>query len=64
VLSTVDLLRTISQKFDRQIILSTHDRNFFELLKKKVPQEEYSSQFIELESFGRVRRSGNKAAEE
>jgi exonuclease SbcC len=60
VLSTVDLLRTISQKFDRQIILSTHDKNFFELLKKKVPQEEYSSKFIELESFGRVRGSGNK----
>lgn len=54
VLSTIDLLRAISKKFNRQIILSTHDRNFFELLKKKIPQHEYSSKFIELESFGRV----------
>jgi exonuclease SbcC len=54
VLSTIDLLRTISKKFDRQIILSTHDRNFYELLKKKIPPHEYASKFIELESFGRV----------
>ncbi|MBA8267933.1 hypothetical protein HVY28_14400 [Escherichia fergusonii] len=54
VLSTIDMLRTISKKFDRQIILSTHDRNFFDLLQKKVPQKEYLSKFIELETFGKV----------
>jgi DNA repair protein SbcC/Rad50 len=57
VLSTIDLLRTLSKKFDRQIILSTHDRNFFELLRKKIPEREYGSKFIELESFGKVMRS-------
>lgn len=54
VLSTIDLLRTISKKFNRQIILSTHDKNFFELLKKKIPEQQYSAKFIELETFGRV----------
>lgn len=57
VLSTIDLLRTISKKFDRQIILSTHDRNFFELLKRKIPVHEYASKFIELETFGKVKVS-------
>lgn len=55
VLSTVDLLRSISSNFNRQIILSTHDRNFFDLLKKKIPEQQYASKFIELETFGRVR---------
>lgn len=55
VLSTIDLLRSISNNFDRQIILSTHDRNFFDLLKKKIPERQYASKFIELETFGRVR---------
>ncbi|WP_412025052.1 hypothetical protein [Burkholderia cepacia] len=55
VLSTIDLLRAISSNFDRQIILSTHDRNFFDLLRKKIPEHQYSSKFIELETFGRVR---------
>lgn len=55
VLATIDMLRAISKKFNRQIILSTHDRNFFELLKKKIPQREYLSKFLELETFGKVR---------
>jgi exonuclease SbcC len=55
VLSTIDLLRSISNNFDRQIILSTHDRNFFDLLRKKIPEHQYASKFIELETFGKVR---------
>lgn len=54
VLSTIDLLRSISLKFNRQIILSTHDRNFFELLQKKLPSDQYKSKFLELETFGKV----------
>jgi len=54
VLSTIDLLRSISLKFDRQIILSTHDRNFFELLQRKLPPDQYNSKFLELETFGKV----------
>lgn len=55
VLATIDLLRTISRKFNRQIILSTHDRNFFELLKRKIPEYQYESKFLELETFGRIK---------
>jgi exonuclease SbcC len=54
VLSMIDVLRGISLSLDKQIIISTHDRNFHELLKKKVPSTLYRSKFIELESFGKV----------
>lgn len=54
VISTIDLLRSISLKFERQIILSTHDRNFFELLQRKLPPDQYKSKFLELETFGKV----------
>lgn len=56
-LATIDLLRNISQRFDRQIILSTHDENFFELLKMKIPTDVYGSKFIMIESFGKVGKS-------
>ncbi len=55
VLSTIDLLRSIVVNEDRQIILSTHDENFHNLLKKKMPSELFESKFLELESFGRVK---------
>lgn len=54
ILSVIDLLRNISVKFDRQIILSTHDENFYELLKLKVPSEQFGSKFIKFKSFGVV----------
>lgn len=56
VLSTIDLLRSISVNYDKQIILSTHDENFHNLLKKKMPPELFKSKFLELESFGKVKR--------
>ncbi|MDU0701888.1 SMC family ATPase [Pseudomonas aeruginosa] len=54
VLSVIDLLRNISMNFDRQIILSTHDENFYELLKLKVPEDRFGSRFIRFKSFGVV----------
>lgn len=59
VLSVIDLLRNISINFDRQIILSTHDENFYELLKLKVPEEQFGSKFIKFKSFGVVHADGN-----
>lgn len=59
VLSVIDLLRNISIKFDRQIILSTHDENFYELLKLKVPEEKFGSKFIKFKSFGVVHADGD-----
>lgn len=53
-LGLIDTLRMISIKFNKQIILTTHDENFHELLKKKVPQDNFSSKFLRLKSFGKV----------
>ena len=57
VLSTIDLLRSIAFGLKKQIILSTHDENFHNLLKKKMPPDSFKSKFIELESFGKVKRT-------
>ena len=54
ILATIDLLRSIALNFNKQIILSTHDENFHELLKRKIPISKYGSKFISFESFGRV----------
>ena len=52
VLAMIDLLRNVAYSLDKQIILTTHDRNFFELLKKKVPAELFGSRFLELKQRG------------
>lgn len=59
VLSMIDLLRNISVKFDKQIIISTHDENFFELLQKKIPTDIFGSKFITLESYGVVAKNAS-----
>lgn len=55
ILSTIDLLRSIVVNQQKQIILSTHDENFHNLLKKKIPSNLFKSKFMELETFGKVR---------
>ncbi|MDC5289025.1 hypothetical protein OHW86_18135, partial [Acinetobacter baumannii] len=52
ILSTIDLIRSIIIRFNKQIIISTHDRNFFELLRRKIPNEVMGAKFIELKKFG------------
>lgn len=52
ILSMIDLLRNISFSLDKQIVITTHDRNFFELLKKKVPDRLFNSKFIQLKQRG------------
>lgn len=54
VLSTIDLLRSICLQFSKQIIISTHDENFFGLLQRKIPSEIFGSKFLQLERFGVV----------
>jgi DNA repair protein SbcC/Rad50 len=54
VLSTIDLLRGIIATGEKQIILSTHDINFHNLLMKKIPPTIFKSRFLELETFGKV----------
>ncbi|MBA5630390.1 AAA family ATPase [Moheibacter lacus] len=55
ILSTIDLLRSIIANQQKQIILSTHDENFHNLLKKKIPSNLFKSKFMELETFGKVK---------
>ncbi len=54
ILSMIDLLRSICLKFDKQIIISTHDENFFGLLQRKIPSDIFGSKFLQLERFGVV----------
>lgn len=61
VLAMIDLLRNVSVKFDKQIIISTHDENFFGLLQRKIPSEIFRSKFMRLESFGVVAEMDSKA---
>ena len=51
---TGDLLRSICLKFGKQLILSTHDENFFGLLQRKIPSDIFGSKFLQLEKFGVV----------
>lgn len=55
ILSTIDLLRSIVVNHDKQIILSTHDENFHNLLQKKIPADIFNSKYLELESFGKIK---------
>lgn len=53
-LSLIDFFRSICIKFNKQIIISTHDENFYELIKKKMPSDKFPSKFLRLKSFGSV----------
>ncbi|EKN3504056.1 hypothetical protein NUF40_001184 [Yersinia enterocolitica] len=54
VLSTIDLLRGIALNHNKQIVISTHDENFYELLKRKIPAGLCQSKFLKLKSLGQV----------
>ena len=55
ILSTIDLFRSIVVNLGKQIILSTHDENFQNLLKKKIPDDLFPAKYLELETFGKVK---------
>lgn len=59
ILSTIDLIRSIVVNHKKQIVLSTHDENFHNLLKKKIPSNLFNSKFMELETFGKVKQDIN-----
>ncbi|MXV51925.1 hypothetical protein GS399_13160 [Pedobacter sp. HMF7647] len=56
VLSFIDLIRTITtdKDIDRQVVISTHDENFFKLLQRKFDNTFYPSKFIRFDSYGKV----------
>ena len=59
ILSFIDLLRVMISKdgINRQVVISTHDDNFFRLLKKKFDPGFYTSKFIEFETYGKPRNA-------
>lgn len=57
VLSFIDLLRTITLDFDRQIVLTTHNESLFRLIEKKMDPSFCNSKFIQLDSYGQINQS-------
>ena len=57
IVSFIDLLRAITTDpaIDRQVVISTHDENFFNLLKKKLDPKFHNSKFIEFETYGKLK---------
>lgn len=55
LLSFIDVLRTITTDLGRQIVISTHNEQFYKLLKVKMDEKYYPSKFIELSSTGTVK---------
>src|SRR5665648_225194 len=56
LLAFIDLLRTITTTMGRQIVISTHNEHFYNLIKVKMDDRYYLSKFIELNSVGEVRK--------
>lgn len=54
VLSFIDVLRTIVSKTNWQIIISTHEENFYEIMKVKLSPEYYNSKFFVLQDEGEI----------
>ncbi len=54
VLSVVDLLRNVAFVNKKQVVITTHDRNFYELLKKKCPSYIFHSKFFKFLEKGRI----------
>ena len=55
LLSFIDVLRTITTDMGRQIVISTHNEQFYKLLKVKMDEKYYPSKFIELTSTGKIK---------
>lgn len=54
LLAFIDLLRTITTTMGRQIVISTHNEHFYNLIKVKMDDKYYLSRFIELNSVGEI----------
>ena len=56
ILSMIDLLRNVAFTMNRQIVITTHDQNFFGLLQKKIPQDKFNACYWEIYERGKFRR--------
>lgn len=44
----IDLCKIFARRFNKQIIITTHNRSFFNLFKSKLPEERYSTKYISM----------------
>jgi exonuclease SbcC len=44
----IDLCKIFSRRFNKQIIITTHNRSFFNLFQDKLPESRYPTKFIYL----------------
>ena len=58
ILSMIDLLRNIAFTLNKQIVITTHDKNFFGLLQKKIPQDKFNACYLEIYERGKFKRVG------
>lgn len=56
ILSMIDLLRNIAFTLNKQIVITTHDKNFFGLLQKKIPQDKFNACYLEIYERGKFKR--------
>lgn len=56
ILSMIDLLRNIAFTLNKQIVITTHDKNFFGLLQKKMPQDKFNACYLEIYERGKFKR--------
>ncbi len=55
-LSFIDLIRVLITRHDRQLVVSTHDKNFYKLMQRKLDSKYYKSRFWELNSYGMLKQ--------
>jgi len=55
ILSFIDLMRIIIEQEERQLIITTHDESFFNLLQKKMPSDIFNTKYLELVSVGKLK---------
>ncbi len=55
ILSMIDLLRNVAFTLNKQIVITTHDQNFFNLLQKKMPQDKFNACYLQLKERGKFK---------
>lgn len=55
ILSMIDLLRNVAFTLNKQIVITTHDLNFFNLLQKKMPQDKFNACYLQLKERGKFK---------
>jgi len=55
ILSFIDVFRGLMVNHNKQLIVSTHEENFHNLLQRKIPINYFDSKYFEFETFGKLK---------